>query len=128
RQFLVNIGSVFAIMALLAFLVDSIELLRRASDDSNVGLGLLSQLALLRLPMLTQKLLPFAALFGAIWSFSRLTRTHELIVARAVGVSVWQFLTPALVLAMVIGIFVVTVFNPLGATMISRFERLEAVY
>jgi lipopolysaccharide export system permease protein len=57
-----------------------------------------------------------------------MTRTHELVVARAAGVSVWQFLLPALLLALILGVFVMTVFNPLSAAMVSRYEQMDAKY
>ncbi len=128
RHFLVSLGFVFLVAVLLVFLADLIETLRRSSGRDAATLGVVLQLTLLRLPSLTLKLLPFAALFGAIWSFSRLTRSQELVVARAGGVSAWQFLAPSLVLAFAIGTIVVTVVNPLAAVMISRFEQLEAKY
>jgi lipopolysaccharide export system permease protein len=43
-------------------------------------------------------------------------------------VSVWQFLLPNLLLALVLGIFVMTVFNPLSAVMVSRYEQMDAKY
>ncbi|MDP6344887.1 MAG: LPS export ABC transporter permease LptG [Alphaproteobacteria bacterium] len=125
RQFLTGIGFVLLVLLALVFLFDLVELLRRASGRESAGLGLVLQMALLNLPSLAQKVLPFAALFGAIMTFSRLTRSHELIVARAAGVSVWQFLAPALVIAVLLGGFVVTLFNPLAAIMVSRYEQLE---
>jgi lipopolysaccharide export system permease protein len=128
QHFLVSLGFVVGVAVTLIFLADLIETLRRASGEENATLGVVLGLTLLRLPSLTLKLLPFAALFGAIWSFSRLTRSQELVVARAGGVSVWQFLAPALVLAFAIGTLVVTVVNPLSAVMVSRFEQLEAKY
>ena len=98
RQFLMGIGFVLVILMALIFLIDVVELLRRASGRGVASFGLVLGMAVLNLPALTQKVLPVATLFGAIVTFSRLTRSHELIVARAAGVSVWQFLTPALVI------------------------------
>lgn len=128
RNFLIGIGFVFGVFVSLVFLIDMIELLRRASGEDEASFAIVVQMAFLKLPGLAQKLLPFAALFGGIWTFSRLTRTNELIVTRAAGVSVWQFLTPALVIAGLIGVFVVTVFNPLASAMVSRYEHLESRY
>jgi lipopolysaccharide export system permease protein len=128
RHYLVSLGFVFLVAAFLVFLADLVETLRRSSSKDEASLTVVLELALLRLPSLSLKLLPFAALFGGIWSFSRLTRTQELVVARAGGVSVWQFLAPALVIALALGGVVVTVVNPLAAVMISRFEHLEAKY
>jgi lipopolysaccharide export system permease protein len=59
-------------------------------------------------------------------AFWRLTRSNELIVARAVGVSVWQFMLPAVVAAVLIGVVKVTVFNPIAAAMLARYDVLEA--
>ncbi len=125
RHFLAGIGFATAILLALIFLIDVVELLRRASGREAAGFGLVLGMAALNLPNLAQKVLPVATLFGAIFTFSRLTRSHELIVARAAGVSVWQFLTPALIIAVLVGTFMVTLFNPLAAVMAARYEQLE---
>jgi lipopolysaccharide export system permease protein len=80
------------------------------------------------LPFFLQKLLPFAVLFGAMFSFQRLTRSHELVAARAVGVSVWQFLMPALTVSILLGAFMVTILNPIGAVLIAKYENMERNY
>ena len=59
--------------------------------------GLILMMAGLHLPHLIQQLLPFSILFGAMLSFMRLNRTQELVAARALGISVWQFLAAPLV-------------------------------
>jgi lipopolysaccharide export system permease protein len=120
-----GIGFVLGVLRALIYLIDVVELLRRASGRDAAGFGLVLGMAALNLPNLAQKVLPVATLFGAIVTFSRLTRSHELIVARATGVSVWQFLAPALVIAVALGAFTVTLFNPLAAIMSSRYEQLE---
>ncbi|MDP6830516.1 MAG: LptF/LptG family permease, partial [Alphaproteobacteria bacterium] len=128
RQFLFGISFVLAILLALIFLIDVVELLRRAAGREAAGIGLVLGMAALNLPSLAQKVLPVATLFGAIVTFSRLTRSHELIVARAAGVSVWQFLAPALVIALLLGTIMMTLFNPLAAIMSSRYEQLEGRY
>ena len=75
---------------------------------------------------MAQKVLPFAALFGGMLAFVRLTRTNQLVVARAAGLSVWQFLFPALVIALLAGFLVVMVFNPLASATTSLYESLES--
>ena len=45
-------------------------------------------------------------------AFWRLTRHNELVIVRTAGVSVWQFLMPAALVALLIGIVAVTIFNP----------------
>ncbi len=125
RQFLTSLGVALLGLGTLVFLFDMIEQLRRASGE-NIGFGVVVGMSLLQLPTLLQKILPFAALFGGMFAFARLTRTHELVVARAAGVSVWQFMMPAFLITFALGAFVVTVFNPLAALLANRHELLEA--
>lgn len=125
-QFIISVATVFAVCVTLAFVIDIVELINRTSGKDSVGIGTVLWMAFLKLPNLTEKLTPFAVLFGALWCFSRLTRTQELVIARASGVSAWQFLAPTLVLALAFGIFMTTVFNPLSAQMVARFQELEA--
>ncbi len=127
RQFLTSAGIALLGLGTLVFLFDVIELLRRASGE-NIGFGVVFSMSLLQMPTLLQKVLPFAVLFGGMFAFARLTRTHELVVARAAGVSVWQFMMPAFVITLFFGTFVVTVFNPLAALMADRHEVLDARY
>jgi lipopolysaccharide export system permease protein len=112
RQFFIWFCSVYGAMLSISFLIDYIELLRRGSTKSGVTLGVLLEMAALKLPHTAQEVMPFAVLFGTMLAFWRLTRNNELVIARAAGVSVWQFLTPAVLVALLTGIVAVTVFNP----------------
>ena len=85
-------------------------------------------MSLLKLPDIAQKLLPFAVLLGAILAFTRMSRSHELVATRAAGVSAWQFLTPPLVVAILLGILAMTVFSPMAASFLAQYTRLEARY
>ena len=67
-------------------------------------------------------------LVGGIVTFAKMTRSRELVVARAAGVSVWQFLLPALVIAALLGGLFMTVVNPLASATTSRFEQMDATY
>ena len=115
-------------LAVIAVVVDLIELLRRSSSRPEATFTVVFQMAWLHLPLFLQKLLPFAVLFGAMFSFQRLTRSHELVAARAIGVSVWQFLTPALAVAVALGAFMVTIFNPIGSILVGKYENMERIY
>ncbi|MFQ5985242.1 MAG: LPS export ABC transporter permease LptG [Alphaproteobacteria bacterium] len=128
RQFLLGVAMVFLFFIAVIFLIDVVELSRRGATREAVTLAIVLEMALLKLPYMAQKIVPFAALFGGMFTFLKLTRTHELIVARAAGVSAWQFLLPALALALAIGIFIIAVFNPLVSVTVSRYEQTEAKY
>lgn len=124
KNFLVLFGALLAII----YLFDTVELIRRAADRDDVPLGLVLQMGLLKLPEVGQQLFPFGILFSAMFTFWQLTKRLELVVVRAAGFSVWQFLTPIIFMAALIGIVQMTVVNPLGAMLVSRFEQLESRY
>lgn len=128
RQFFVWFALVFAALMAVVALFDIVELLRRAAARPEVTFAVVLQLAMLKLPILAQKLLPFGVLFGGMFAYWRLTRSQELIVARAAGVSVWQFIFPSIVGAALIGTIAVTVVNPVGSAMATRFEQVEGRY
>jgi lipopolysaccharide export system permease protein len=127
-QFATSVGVVFGMCVTLGFVIDIVELLNRTAGKDAVPLTTILGMALLKLPNLTEKMMPFAVLFGAIWSFARMTRSQELVIARASGISAWLFLAPALIVSLLIGAFMTTVYNPFAARLISRYEELEARY
>lgn len=125
RQFVFwVVGTFLAIMGIV-FLIDLVELLRRASDKDSATFATVMEMALLKAPQMGQAVFPFAILAGGMMAFTRMTRNQELVVARSAGVSVWQFLLPALLVALFIGVFRVTVFNPIASVMTAKFEALE---
>lgn len=128
RQFFIWFCSVYGAMLSISFLIDYIELLRRGAVRNGVTLGILLEMAALKLPHTAQEVMPFAVLFGTMLAFWRLTRSNELVIARAAGVSVWQFLTPAVLVALLTGIIAVTVFNPVASQMEATYEQLDARY
>ena len=104
-RFLIAMLAMFAICCVLIFFVDFIEMLRRAGMyDSDVSGFLLAWMTLLRLPSFSELTLPFAVLIGTVGIFLMLSRSSELIVVRAAGVSVWQFMLPAMIVAFLLGI------------------------
>lgn len=125
-QFLFGLIVSFTGFMSVAFLFDLVELMRRVSAEDPVPFSAVLGMALLKLPSLGEKVLPFVVLFGSVWTFLKLTRRRELVVARAAGVSAWQFLSPALLLAFGLGILAIAVYNPVASTMVTRFEELES--
>ena len=124
-QFLSWCGGIFAAMLSIVFLLDYVELIRRSGTRPEATLAVLLQMALLKQPHMAQQIMPFVVLFGTMMAFWRLTRANELVVARAAGVSVWQFIAPPLSGAVLIGVLMVTVFSPIASIMQASYERLE---
>jgi lipopolysaccharide export system permease protein len=127
-RFLAAMVAMFLICCVLIFFVDFIEMLRRAGNYSGDISGfLLAWITLLRLPSFSELTLPFAVLIGAIGVFLMLSRSSELVVLRAAGVSVWQFALPAIIVAFLLGIAFVLLYNPMAAVARGEAERLYAV-
>ncbi|SFK05850.1 LPS export ABC transporter permease LptG [Methylocapsa palsarum] len=125
-RFLKMIMAVFLTLFGTVYIVDLVEMLRRTSNMAGVSAGFIAMLSLLRAPSASEQLMPFCVLCGAMAAFLDLTRKLELLVARAVGVSVWGFLVPPLLIAIVTGVLSITLFNPISAAMRHRADRIEA--
>ncbi|MFA5592850.1 MAG: LPS export ABC transporter permease LptG [Micavibrio sp.] len=125
-RYFISFLQLLGVLLAIVYLFDTVELLRRAAKFDDVPLGLVLQMGLLKLPEVGQIILPFAILFSALYTFWFLVRRHELVIVRSAGLSVWQFLAPIVGVAMLIGVFHMTVVNPVGAMLIARYQLLEA--
>ncbi len=119
----VTVMALFAVFAgtlVLIFVIDFVELLRQASDVPDISVIPLMIVSLERTPSVAERALPFAVLFGAMAAFLQLSRKLELVVARASGISAWQFLAPAVAVAVLVGVAATTLYNPLAAYLNER--------
>ncbi len=112
----------------LIFLIDLTEFSSRTAGLPGFSMGLAFAISALRVPMILQQTVPFIALFGAMATLVSLNRKYELVIARAAGISAWQFLLPCCVGALLFGMLAVGVLNPLAAYGISRSESLESQF
>lgn len=128
RRFLGATVAMLGGLTLLVSLFDFIELLRRAATRPEAGFALVAQIAALRLPFVALQILPFAILLGGILAFWRLSRSSELVVARASGISAWGFLAGPVAVAFAFGLIGTLAVSPLSSAMLSRAERLDYAY
>jgi lipopolysaccharide export system permease protein len=125
-RFLKTVVGVLCIIFGLVFVLDFVETMRRAADIDDVSIGTIATISLFRVPSILEQTLPFAVLFGAMGTFLAMSRRVELIIARAAGVSAWQFLSPPICVAALIGIAAALAFNPISADLKARCDALEA--
>ncbi|HTJ64782.1 MAG TPA: LPS export ABC transporter permease LptG [Alphaproteobacteria bacterium] len=125
KQFFTSFLIFIGVLLMVIYLVDTLELIRRAASHPEVTFGQIAKMSFFQLPDVGQQLFQFAVLFGALFTFWRLTRTSELVVLRAVGVSAWEFLLPAVLVAATIGVVKVAVINPIGSAFSARFEQMD---
>ena len=125
-RFLSAILAVFAGAFALVAMIDFVEMMRRTGDVKDLSALLVAKITFYRVPFVTERVVPFAVLVAAMFCYLNLSRRLELVVARAAGVSAWQFITPALVIAFVIGATMTALYNPISATLREQSTRLEA--
>src|SRR3954449_6859411 len=125
-RFLGAVLSVFAGIFVLIVLVDYIEFMRRAADVPQLSAWMVAKASFFRVPQLTERLLPFSVLVGAMMCYLALSRRNELVVARSAGMSAWQFVAPAVITAFIIGLMATAIYNPLSAAMREWSKRLES--
>ncbi len=120
------LGFLFGLLGVIV-LATTVDLLDRlATKDASLAVAV--EMVLLKLPFLSQEVMPFTVLFAGLACFWRLTRSHELVVTRAAGISIWQALAPVLGVSLLVGAITVAVLNPIASVLLSRFEQLEPTY
>ncbi|WP_336760505.1 LPS export ABC transporter permease LptG [Asaia sp. VD9] len=132
----IYISRIFTLFALamiaaltgLVSLFDFIDLLRRVATKPDVPTSLVTEIAGLHVPYFMIMIMPFGILLGGIVCFWRLTRSSELIVARAAGISAWQFLAAPLACAIMLGAFGTMALSPLSSSMFRKAELLDEAY
>jgi lipopolysaccharide export system permease protein len=125
-RFVVSAVGVFASIFILLVLIDYIEMVRKTSGLVSASALMVAETSLFRVPQLLEKMMPFCILIGAMTCYLALSRRLELVVARAAGVSAWQFIAPALASALVLGVIATVGYNPMSANLRELSKRMEA--
>jgi lipopolysaccharide export system permease protein len=125
-RFVTSALGVFASIFVLLVLVDYIEMVRKTSGLATASAIMVAETSLFRVPQLLEKMMPFCILIGAMTCYLALSRRLELVVARAAGVSAWQFMAPALASAVALGILATAAYNPMSANLRELSKRMEA--
>jgi lipopolysaccharide export system permease protein len=120
-----TVGTFFGVVV-LAGMIDYFELMRRGADWPNATPLILAEISIYRIPQLTEHIMPFAVLVSTMSCYLTLSRRHELVIARAAGISAWQFAAPAVVVAFLFGTVATAAYNPIAALLHEQSKRLEA--
>jgi lipopolysaccharide export system permease protein len=126
KRFVLAVLAVFFGVYFLIGIIDFIEMSRRTNDMPSVSAVMVAQISFFRLPLMLERLMPFCVLIGAMTCYLNLSRRLELVVARAAGMSAWQFVGPALVAALLLGIVGTAIYNPVSAALQEKARKLEA--
>lgn len=126
RRYVITTLWFFAGVIAIAYLVDFSETSGRFAGFTGYSVAGVLWLTALRLPLILQQTIPFISLFVGMTTLIALNRKSELVVARAAGISVWQFMTPFVLGAFVIGLTAMLVVNPLAAWGQRQALQIEA--
>jgi len=125
RQFLISFFTVSFIIMSIILLFDVIELLRRTASKKYIGFFTVFKMAICKQPQLLNMILPFIFMIATMMTFYKLSKSSELVIIRAAGVSIWGFLPPVLLTSIVIGIINITMINPVGSFMFEQYQKME---
>ena len=118
--------AIFLFFVFLVFVITYLEFFTRnlgAKDFDGFKVFLLT---LYRVPSICEDILPFTTLFGSIAAFVLANRRLEVVIARAAGISAWQFLLPACIVGLLLGILTTTVYNPISTELRAESDQIRA--
>ena len=127
KKFFYSFILTFLIFAVILFIGDFVEQFRK-STGKNVSLNIIFQLTLLNFLSLIYFTLPLIVFASSILAYLGLIKGSEKIIINSVGISNIKITLPAITLYIFLGIFFITIINPLTALFDERYSELEYRY
>jgi lipopolysaccharide export system permease protein len=126
RRFTVMVLAMFLFFLLLITAITYLEFLSRSMKSADFDGTQVLLLAIYRVPSICEDVLPFTTLFGSIAAFVAANRRLEVVIARAAGISAWQFLLPACVVGILMGTISTTLYNPASTILRGWADEIAA--
>jgi len=96
--------------------------------DLNVGVFLPLILTTLKVPSLLYTMLPFIILIGGIWFFRKIKKSDEVTAVKISGMSNFSVILIPGVVSIIIGIFFITLINPITSISLEKYEAIKGTY
>ena len=125
KQFALTFTATLFVLTMVIMLFDVIELLRNASKHEGISFLSVVLLAALKSPQMVHMILPFVILIAGLIFLFRFDRSSELVVMRAVGLSVWNIIAPIIFFTTLVGVLDVTALSPIASITARKYERVE---
>ncbi len=126
RQFAVLVVAIFVFFFFLIFAITYLEFFTRSLQADEFDIFQVFVLTLYRVPSICEEVMPFTTLFGSIAAFVLANRRLEVVIARAAGLSAWQFLLPACIVGLIFGVVATTVYNPISTALRKSSDEIAA--
>lgn len=104
------------------------ELARRAISLPQIPIAIIGQMVLLKLPSHLITLLPFITLLGCLACFWSMNQRRELIAFKVSGISSSYMIIGLSILITLIGLFQLTILNPISSAFLMRHQNLARTY
>jgi Predicted permeases len=127
KKFFYSFILTFLIFAVILFIGDFVEQFRK-STGKNVSLNIIFQLTSLNFLSLIYFTLPLIVFSSSILAYLGLIKGSEKIIINSVGISNVKITLPVIILYIFLGIFFITIINPLTALFDARYSELEYRY
>ncbi len=126
-HFLKIFGIVFFSISILIALF---AIINKGSNFLNKGIPytVVLQFAIQDIFTAINLILPLSILISTIILFYKLSKTNELIILRSVGLSVWQFISPIIIICFFIGMINLIIFNPLNVIIKRHTTKVSYKY
>lgn len=127
RRFLWNLFRVQLALLFLIILIDSVEMARILDIEEGIFAAAL-ELALLHAPVIAMQVVPLVVLLASIATFLGLSRSSELVIGRAAGMSALRLIAPVMIMTFLIGALLTMAFNPVVSATMRRWQVLKDEY
>ena len=127
RKFLWIFLGVSFVFLMLMMLIEFVDLLSRFDRDI-VSFANVVELTVLDAPSSVYNILPLVMILSTVAMFLGLARTSELVATRAAGRSALRSLISPMLVAILLGVLLVSMFNPIVAATSKRYHSLFETY
>ncbi|MEI4261971.1 LPS export ABC transporter permease LptG [Roseovarius sp. D0-M9] len=125
RKFLWMYLGITAVFVVILGLIDMVDELQ---DFPELSVWDVAEIVALNLPHANYEILPLVIILASVALFVRLARSSEMVVVRASGLSGLRGMSAPVLMAALIGLVSITVFNPLVAASSKRYHELVSTY
>ncbi len=127
RRFLSNLLRVQIGLFILILLINATEQLR-IFQSYEMSLSTMVWLVLMTIPEVLFKTFPLVIMLTSLFTFMGLSRSSELVIVRASGVSILKILTGPILASVLMGVLMVAFFNPIVAATIRKADDIRASF
>jgi lipopolysaccharide export system permease protein len=127
KSFLIKFLQTSLGFSLLIFFIDLLDNIEKTSA-TKTPFYITMAMAFLQIPDFLNDIIPSLVLISGIITFFLFSSRSEITIIRISGFSLWQILQPVALLAILLGVFWITVFGPVSIQMTKKFNALEGEY